>query len=115
MIRLLKFAWSYYRLYKLERKIEQSTTLVAERDALRLALKSGYANEIEFAARLKEISKVVDKPKMKKMVEESFAESRRVQEEVGKVVFEADVSVDEEVYAQKKTEYNRKKREERSK
>lgn len=56
IIRLVKYAYSTYKLYRMDEKIRLLAELQGKRSLLSMALNSNYPNEQEFFDRLKSLS-----------------------------------------------------------
>lgn len=65
MFRLIKFAWTYFRLYRcnvrLEKNKKELPLLEGKINAIQMALTKGYSSEVKFAKQMAKLVEPVDK------------------------------------------------------
>lgn len=96
MIRIIAYLISYYRVYRLNKKLTKldvkKDSLEKKRKILLTAITAGYANESEFIERITTLSGQRDRKTAMEQVQKSFELSRKISAEVAKATMEVNAN-----------------------
>ena len=84
-LRMMKYFVTYYRIYRMNRKIDKAIDIRNKRDILLLSLTSGYVDENEFFSKVTNLKNTLDAKDKERILTNSYEKSRKISAAISKV------------------------------